>query len=299
MSEKLISHSSDLLKLRKHGYELEILSGFLVIHSVPYLNSHAEICTGTLVSPLELSGEQTSSPIADHTVWFSGTFPYDKNGIELKGISNRTQEQTLCEGLTIQHRFSAKPSGGQKYTDYYEKMTSYIDILSNPAKAINPSATACVFKPLKSSSEESIFLYTDSASSRNGTVPLTQKCAMNKVAIIGLGGTGSYLLDLIVKTHIKEIHLFDGDKFFQHNAFRAPGAASLEDLEKYRFLSKVEYYSDKYKVMRRGIFPQKFFLDESNINALEGFDFIFICVDKPSVRKLIFDFLIEQKNSFY
>jgi hypothetical protein len=35
------------------------------------------------------------------------------------------------------------------------------------------------------------------------------------------------VLDFTAKTHVKEIHLFDGDTFFQHNAFRAPGAANL------------------------------------------------------------------------
>jgi tRNA A37 threonylcarbamoyladenosine dehydratase len=48
-----------------------------------------------------------------------------------------------------------------------------------------------------------------------------------------MGGTGSYILDLVAKTAVMEIHLFDGDDFNQHNAFRAPGAASLEDLEKH------------------------------------------------------------------
>jgi tRNA A37 threonylcarbamoyladenosine dehydratase len=45
------------------------------------------------------------------------------------------------------------------------------------------------------------------------------------------GGTGSYVLDFVAKTPVKEIHLFDGDIFDQHNAFRAPGAPSGEELE--------------------------------------------------------------------
>ena len=52
---------------------------------------------------------------------------------------------------------------------------------------------------------------------------------MKKVVIVGLGGTGGYLLDLLAKTPIEEIHLYDDDIFGTHNAFRAPGAASLDD----------------------------------------------------------------------
>ena len=43
------------------------------------------------------------------------------------------------------------------------------------------------------------------------------------MAVIGLGGTGSYLIDFLVKTPVKEIRAFDPDRFFVHNAFRSPG----------------------------------------------------------------------------
>ncbi|WP_318271316.1 ThiF family adenylyltransferase [Sphingobacterium cellulitidis] len=46
------------------------------------------------------------------------------------------------------------------------------------------------------------------------------KLERQKIAIIGLGGTGAYILDMVAKTPVKEIHLFDGDSFDQHNAFR-------------------------------------------------------------------------------
>jgi tRNA A37 threonylcarbamoyladenosine dehydratase len=36
-----------------------------------------------------------------------------------------------------------------------------------------------------------------------------------------LSGTGSYILDLLAKVPIREIHLCDGDDFARHNAFRA------------------------------------------------------------------------------
>ena len=50
------------------------------------------------------------------------------------------------------------------------------------------------------------------------------------VAIIGLGGTGGYILDFVAKTPVKQIRLFDPDVFLSHNAFRAPGAPMLEEL---------------------------------------------------------------------
>ena len=50
-----------------------------------------------------------------------------------------------------------------------------------------------------------------------------RKLELGSVAIVGLGGTGSYCTgSLLAKTHVKNIHLFDGDVFEQHCAFRAP-----------------------------------------------------------------------------
>ena len=79
---------------------------------------------------------------------------------------------------------------------------------------------------------------------------------MQKVAIVGVGGTGSYVLDLVAKTPVREIHLFDGDDFLQHNAFRAPGAPSLEQLVAKP--KKASYFKAIYDKMRTGIFVHEF-----------------------------------------
>ncbi|MCK7468899.1 MAG: hypothetical protein MZU91_12765 [Desulfosudis oleivorans] len=41
MSHELISRSADLRQLQDEGYEVEVRSNHLLIHSVPYLNSRA------------------------------------------------------------------------------------------------------------------------------------------------------------------------------------------------------------------------------------------------------------------
>lgn len=40
-----------------------------------------------------------------------------------------------------------------------------------------------------------------------------QKLALGAVAIAALGGAGPYVLDLVAKTPVRDIHLFDGDSF--------------------------------------------------------------------------------------
>jgi hypothetical protein len=210
MSGKLISLSPDLQRLRDDGYEMEVRSGYLLLHSVPYVNSRREIAMGTIVTDLTLNNDQTQRP-GDHQVWFVGDSPCNAVGSAISALGDRAGTQTLCEGLEIHRRFSCKPPEG--YPDYHSKMTRYVEIISNPARAIDPSVTARTFKPIVASEEESVFVYTDSASSRAGIAGLAKKLAMDKVALVGLGGTGAYVLDLVAKTHVREVHLFDGDEF--------------------------------------------------------------------------------------
>lgn len=157
-------------------------------------------------------------------------------------------------------------------------MTTYVAIIANPARAIDSKITAQT-NPVYEDDEDddSPFVYTDTASSRADIVPVTKKLELSKVAILGVGGTGSYVLDLIAKTPIREIHLFDGDKLLQHNAFRAPGAPSLAELEQTPF--KVEHFKGQYSKMHRGIIAHPYYLTQENVDELTGTDFAFICMD--------------------
>lgn len=296
MSTKLIARSPDLQRLRDEGYEVEVRSGFLIVRSVPYVTSARTVARGAVVTDLVLNDDITQTP-GDHQVWFAGEQPCSVEGVPLAALGAQACAQTLCEGVTVNLRFSSKRPDG--YPDYHAKITQYVRILEHPARALqpdDPTVPARTFVPIETTEEESVFLYTDSASSRAGIVRASEKLAMNKVAVVGLGGTGSYVLDLVAKTTVREIHLFDGDPFLQHNAFRAPGAASLDDLRARR--SKVHYYADVYSCMRRGVIPHAEFIDDNTVAHLTGFDFVFVCVDRPAARKLISDFLHAQGTPF-
>ncbi len=106
-----------------------------------------------------------------------------------------------------------------------------------------------------------------------------------------MGGTGSYVLDLVAKTPVDQILLFDDDEFLMHNSFRAPGAASIEILNaKYK---KVDYFASIYSHMRRGIFPHAQRITEQNIELLKGLSFVFICVDSNTARGMIISKLVD------
>lgn len=129
------------------------------------------------------------------------------------------------------------------------------------------------------------FVYADTASPRAGIEAVSARLAGGKLAIIGLGGTGSSTLDLLSKTPVNQIILIDGDKIEQHNAFRAPGAIPLEDIE--AGLSKVDYFARIYGRMHRGLVPHAVHLTVDNFELLDDVDFVFVCVDSAEARALI------------
>jgi hypothetical protein len=119
---------------------------------------------------------------------------------------------------------------------------------------------------------------------------------LTKVAIVGLGGTGSYILDLVAKTPVGEIHLFDADRLLTHNAFRAPGAVSVEDLR--ATPNKAVYFRDRYEPMRKGIVAHDSYVDETNVEELREMDFVFLSLDDGVARRLIVEALEGWETSF-
>lgn len=281
MSHQLINRSLDLKHLRDDGYFVQIRGGFLIMRDVPYVNSKREVCTGTLISSLTISGDITRTPDT-HVVYFDGEFPCGADGNPIRQIAHQSKAVNLGNGVTARHSFSSKPVGG--YTDYYHKMTTYAAILSGPAQVLKPGVTPRSFRTPEDE-ENSIFAYTETASDRVGIGALTARLASERVVIIGLGGTGSYVLDMVAKTPAKEIHLIDADEFLQHNAFRAPGAPSIEELREAP--KKVDYFKGIYSRMHKGIVAHAEAIGANNLTLLEGSTFAFISMDAGDAKKLV------------
>lgn len=143
-----------------------------------------------------------------------------------------------------------------------------------------------------------IFKYPDTNSARAKIDFLNRKFKDQKIAIIGLGGTGSYILDLVSKTHVREIHLFDGDYFQLHNAFRSPGAIEGERFDNEPELKKVDYYAGLYSRMRHGIVPHDMYVTEDNLQSFHDFNWVFISIDKNEARSKITKGLVALKVPF-
>ncbi len=285
MSRKLIDRSPDLKRLADQGYNVSTKAGYLVIGDIPYVDAGRTVQRGVLVSQLVADGQKAVKP-RDHVIYFAGTYPCKSDGTEIVGLGRSDAKRLLAEGLSVDLQFSARPTNIDGFANFYDKMTNYVNLICPHARKLDPTATPKTFRPVTpDDDEQTVFKYIDTASSRANIVAISQKLNKGRLAIIGLGGTGSYVLDLVAKTHVPEIHLFDGDHLLAHNAFRSPGAVPLEKLVERP--TKVAYLAQLYAAMRDGIFPHDFFISAENVNELENMAFVFLCMEGDAKRPII------------
>ena len=291
MSNLLIDHSPDLTSLKEAGYPLELRGAYLIIKNVPYLdNAAGQLARADMVTSIEFADNTATAP-SDHTVWWTGNPPFRADGSSMEGdLSCGTWEEghDIGEGLTAYMRWSRKPvNNGKKraYIDYEEKITTYITEVAGQADFKHPG----VLEAAKTGEAPTIaltsrFKYIDTNTYRYGLKGIEQRIEDEVVAIIGVGGTGSYLVDILAKTNVKELHLFDKDVLKQHNAFRMCGAARIEQLG--GSCSKIDWYRRTYSAIREvGIYVHTEELTGDSKEILAKFTTVFIAVDDLNVRR--------------
>lgn len=301
MSQRLISLDPGLARLQQEGFNIRIEAGHVVVRDVPYIAPDKRVRLCVLA---DTYNDTTCRP-TDHTMYMAGEAPCDENGviqeIMLAGNIQNQRPYTVGAELTLQYRFSVKVVGeGTALVadeNYYDKVVRYIERLGRHVRATGSDLSAHTFPVvLPDEPGVSVFKYLDTATSRARISAISKKLQGQRLAIVGLGGTGGYVLDLVSKTPAEEIHLYDFDTFRQHNAFRAPGAASIEDLKSNS--KKVDYFANIYSKMRNGIFPHPEGADESTMGQIASMSFVFICMDAGEAKRSLIDRLRAAGSAF-
>lgn len=290
-----IAHDSSISSLIASGYEVAVLNGHLMVSNIPYVNSAKVVRRGVLVCDLATTISPLGQPL-HHQAWFVGEIPCFASGQPIEAIVSQRGPLVLWAGFTACAHLSNKPHGISQFATYADKMRHYIGIIEAQAGVIQTGVSAKTRKEFTLSECPSVFKYEDTASRRASIMAVTDKLYTERIGFVGLGGTGSYILDLVAKTPVKELHLFDGDEFETHNAFRAPGAASVEDLNER--MPKVEYFAHRYAPMRNGIVSHHCYITSDNVCLLDDMDFVFIAIDSGPSRRLICEYLQEKKIAF-
>ena len=290
MSSGPVSRSKDLRRLQADGYAVRLVNGKLVIDDIPYVDDQQTVYTdGVLVMPITLAGD-IAQPPGDHTAHWIGKVPCSTAGERLY-LVNTVAEMDLGDGLVASCYFSRKPADlpNNAYPDYHAKVTAYANAVAGPAAEIDATVTPLQHKPVTADEIDGPFLYIDTASSRAGIDALNERLDDEILGIIGIGGTGAFLADLAAKTRVPEIHLFDGDVQLSHNAFRSPGAMSIDELR--AKLNKAEHWATVHARMRSGIVAHPEHVTDANLHLLDHLTFVFLAVDDPEAKKPIIDHL--------
>jgi hypothetical protein len=267
----------------------------MIVRDIPYLDAERKLQFGVIVTKLVFTDENRVVQ-DDHQIFFAGSVPYNLDGKPIPNLGGGATQLTLSEAskdVVVQRSFSNKPRIAGKFLDFYEKIESYVAIISGPAMELY-QANPLTFRAVDEIITDQIFKFHDTMTSRAEITDLSAKFNNDVVAIIGLGGTGGYLLDFLVKTPVREIRAFDLDPFYVHNAFRSPGRLNASEFTK----SKAEVYLTRYENFRNGLSIIPKYLDASCSDDLVGVTFAFVCVDNGPSRAGIFDLLISTKIPF-
>ena len=283
-------------RLVDEGYEVTIDGGYLIVDRIPYVTSAREIAWGALICPYR-SVDGVPQLDNDHQCWFTGSMPHRADGTPLEGPLVSDKQAQMIANRPVQMRFSSKPEPiGDFFDNHYNKVTHYIRKVSRHAWDIDPAVSATSVGSYRRRVVPSVFHYANDAIAQGGLDAITDKVSLRRVCIVGVGGTGSYLLDALAKEEIERIDLYDHDVIEPKNPFRMPGAMSCENACAGHY--KASWLASCYAVMRTGVtgYPQQ--IDAGNVAELAGADFVFIAVDHGPSRGVIARFLVEQRIPF-
>ena len=295
MFQRLVSHNPDLAELVERGYAVAFDSNCLIVRDVPYLDGAGALQWGAIVAKLVFLDEDHVAQ-DDHQIYFAGSHPHQLDGTPIRNLAGGATTIQLSEAssdVVVQRSFSNKPKAAGKFDNFFHKIESYHSINSAPAIARH-GVSPLTFRSSTRYEPHPVFNFQDTLTSRAQIRDRNAGFAGETVAVIGLGGTGAYLLDLLVKTPVPEIRAFDGDAYHVHTAFRSPGRLGPEELN----TPKATVYGGRYENFRHGLHVEAAYIDETTADLLDGVTFAFLCVDKGSSRGAIFEVLIAKQIPF-
>ena len=292
------SINGDIERLLDEGYAIYRRGAYIVVN-VAYLDVEGNPQIGLMVDSLNLDqdGKVRATP-TNHQMYFVGLQPYDDQGRILFGGAGLCTHP-LFDGKLASFYWSWKPkdSAGimRDYFNLYEKISDYATYISGPVEAKFEDYKITPY--IKITEAEALvcpFPFADMNSARANLGELDKRIESDSIAIIGAGGTGSYIFDLISKTRVQQIKVFDYDILDLHNAFRIPGATDRQELGQ----SKISILEQRYKGWHKGSEFIESKLDGNSGASFEGVNFAFLAVDKMAARREIAKLLREKNIPF-
>ena len=104
-----------------------------------------------------------------------------------------------------------------------------------------------------------------------------------RVAVVGLGGVGAWIADLIAKADVAEVHGWDADLIEDKNVIRMPGTVNPDWIGK----SKAEWFEETYRQIHRQVHGHPKYVDEQTAAGMcSNATFGFVAVDNDEGREI-------------
>ena len=262
------------------GFAVKVESDVISAVGVPCLLAGGVVGTCTIEKSYNPENEKPNVRIggAVHAVRITTDVEYDGRVYHADGnpIGNHISGGENWSNISIKKGSQESP----------EEDTSASDLVHRYAKQIVGALSEAGYSETAFLTMQNPFKIPNTFEARAAIGPVQDRIREQRIGIIGLGGTGAYVLDLISKTPVVDIHLVDADHVDWHNFMRAPGAPTREEIKaahKARPL-KVDYYFSKYSSFRDGINAHPVLLDDltklTEFLSKNPVDFAFVCIDQ-------------------
>ena len=122
---------------------------------------------------------------------------------------------------------------------------------------------------------------------RSGVGDLDALFRSERVAVVGAGGTGGYIVDLVANCNVERIDIYDADVVSQHTQLRWPGIVPRSAVES--GANKAEYLAKTYASRtNRNIRGHPIRIDKVSATRLNGCTVVFVAIDNgPSRREVL------------
>lgn len=284
---KELENLKEIKALLEQGISLSFTESHVVVNDIPYLNEQGEQKWAKLAAGLHLLTPDSLGAPFNHQMYWSGTYPYFVDGTNIP--VNKIEANVDLAGTNFAIHLSNKPQfgGDEAFDNYFDLIDHYVGLISGPAAekfGVTPYTGAKYDVP----EEESAFKIADTFSAKAEITDLNKLVADDRIAVIGLGGTGSFVLDFIAKTPVHSIDAYDFDGFEVHNAFRSPGGFEGDDFGNL----KTSIYKKKYDTLRHRFEVHNKKVGKGDDALFADTTFAFVCIDDGESRAEICDMLI-------
>ena len=280
MSLTPINHEGQLVEVLQAGFDCCVEDDTLTVGLVPYRLSSGGVGHGRLICHLSRNGDDIAAP-DDHTVaWIGDEAPHLRDGQLMNQLIIDQNRITWSNGLTSICTMSRR--GPQPYPNYGQKMLTYARLIAREAVADWRTSSPGVITV----KDVNHFVDRETGLNRVGVGHLNTLLANENVAVVGAGGTGGHIVDLVSKANVRQIDIYDPDCVSVHTQLRWPGVVERRVVEEKT--NKAEYLASLYaRRTNRNIRGHPFAINKDNLTYLNGKTMVFVAIDSGVARREI------------